>query len=303
MIAEQHSSRKQIAVPQGMTSRQLRKAIQRFIIYGLLTAGAILVMIPFFWLLRTSLMWEGDIFLYPPRWLPIPPIWENYVTIFANPYIPLLTFWKNSIVLAFWSVIGDLFSASLVGFSLSRLRWRGRNVLFAMVIVMMFLPGQITIIPTYILYGWLGWLNTLLPLIVASWVGHPFYIFLMRQFTHSIPLELDDAARIDGCNTFGIYWRIVLPLTKPALAAIAIFAFQNKWNQFFEPLIFINTKENLPLAVGLYFFRGMVGAGSVETTWSHLMAATTLSLLPILIVFFVAQRVFIQGIVFTGVKA
>lgn len=302
MIAEQQRPASRIVV-QPSSMRRIRKIAQRALIYTLLSIGALLVMIPFFWLLRTSLMWEGDIFLYPPRWFPTPPVWENYVTIFNNPYIPLLTFWKNSLVLAFWSVLGDLFSASLVGFSLSRLRWRGRNVLFGLVIVMMFLPSQVTIIPTYILFGWLGWLNTLLPLIVASWVGHPFFIFLMRQFTYSIPMELDDAARIDGCSTFGIYWRIVLPLTKPALAAVAIFAFQGKWNQFFEPLIFINSKENLPLAVGLYFFRTVVGAGSVDTSWSHLMAATTLSLLPILIVFFVAQRVFIQGIVFTGVKA
>jgi multiple sugar transport system permease protein len=302
MIAEQPSSGNQLVIQQGL-GRQARKTLQRIMIYGLLTAGAILVMIPFFWLLRTSLMWEGDIFLYPPRWLPIPPVWENYVTIFNLPFVPLLTFWKNSIVLSVWSVIGDLFSASLVGFSLSRIRWRGRNLLFGIVVVMMFLPSQITMIPSYILFGWLGWLNTLLPLIVSSWVGHPFFIFLMRQFTHSIPLELDDAARIDGCNTFGIYWRIVLPLTKPALAAIAIFAFQSKWNQFFEPLIYINSKENLPLAVGLYFFRSTVGTGNIDTSWSHLMAATTLSLLPILLVFFFAQRIFIQGIVFTGVKA
>jgi ABC-type glycerol-3-phosphate transport system permease component len=302
MIAEERSPGYPLAGRSGM-SRRTRNFLEGIAIYGLLLAGAVMVMIPFYWLLRTSLMWEGDIFLFPPRWLPIPPVWENYVTIFTNPYIPLLTFWQNSIVLAFWSVIGDLFSASLVGFSLARLRWRGRSILFAFVILLMFLPSQVLIIPTYILFGWLGWLNTLLPLIVVSWVGHPFYIFLMRQFTYSIPLELDDAARIDGCNTFGIYWRIVLPLTKPALAAIAIFSFQNKWNQFFEPLVYINSKDKLPLAVGLYFFRSMVGSGDIDTSWSHLMAATTLSLIPILLVFFFAQRIFIQGIVFTGIKA
>lgn len=221
--------------------------------------------------------------------------------IFTTPHVPLLTFWKNSIILAIWAVVGDLFSASLVGYSLGR--WRGRDVLFAILLAMMFLPGQVTIIPTYILFGQLGWLDSLKPLIVPSWVGHPFFVFLMRQFTRTIPLELDDAARIDGCNTFGIYWRIILPLSKPALAAIAIFAFQNKWNQFFEPLIYINSKSSLPLAVGLYYFRGMFGTGQVHTSWSHLMAATTLSVLPILIVFFFAQRIFIQGIVFTGVKS
>ena len=145
-------------------------------------------------------------------------------------------------------------------------------------------------------------LNSLRPLIIPSWVGHPFYIFLMRQFIMSIPAELDDAARIDGCGVFGIYRHVILPLTMPALATIGIFAFQSKWNQFFLPLIYINTKERLPLAVGLYYFRAMVGSGQIHTSWSHLMAAATVSVLPILTVFFFAQRTFIQGIVISGVK-
>jgi ABC-type glycerol-3-phosphate transport system permease component len=157
-------------------------------------------------------------------------------------------------------------------------------------------------IPTFLLMKALGWLNTFWPLIVPSWFGHAFFIFLLRQFIMTIPSELDDAARIDGCNAPGVLWHVVLPLTKPALATVAIFAFQNKWNQFMEPLIYLNSKELLPVAVGLRFFRTLIGAGLIDTSWSHLMAASTLAVLPILITFFVAQRLFIQGIVVSGIK-
>jgi ABC-type glycerol-3-phosphate transport system permease component len=288
-------------------ARTRRQARARFFLtksatYILLILGAILVMIPFYWLLRTSLMWEGDIFLYPPKWLPIPPAWENYVSIFQTKGAPMGDFWKNTIIMVILSAIGDIFSASLVAYSLARIPWRGRTILFVTVVATMFLPGQVTIIPTFLLWKYLGGLNTLIPLIVPSWLGHPFYLFLMRQFVMTIPAEMDDAARIDGCGVFGIYRHVILPLSLPGLATIAIFAYQSKWNQFFLPLIYINTKEKLPLAVGLYYFRSMVGSGFVETTWSHLMAAATLSVLPILLIFFFAQRFFIQGIVVSGVK-
>lgn len=280
----------------------LKRAAVRFLIYALLLVGLVLVMIPFYWLLRTSLMWEGDIFLYPPKWLPNPIVWENYVGIFQVPLIPMHSFWRNTLIMSVLSALGDMFSASLVGYSLGRLQWRWRNVIFISVIATMFLPSQVTIIPTYIMWSEIGFLNTLKPLIIPSWLGHPFYIFLMRQFVRSVPTQLDDAARIDGCGLLGIYRHIILPLTGPALATVGIFAFQNKWNQFFLPLIYVNSKEKLPLAVGLYFFKGMVGSNDLYTSWSHLMAAATLSVLPILIIFFFAQRVFIQGIVVTGVK-
>ena len=278
------------------------RSLQRLWVYTTLVFGLVLVAIPFYWLLRTSLMWEGDIFFYPPKFLPIPPEWNNYRTIFENKLIPLGIFWKNSLVLVTWSVVGDLLSASLVGFGLGRLQWKGRGLLFGTVIISMFLPYQVTIIPLYLMWGKIGWLNTLKPLIVPSFFGRAFFIFLMRQFVMSIPRELDDAARIDGCSTFGIYWRIILPLTAPALATIGIFAFQWKWNEFFLPLIYINTKEVYPLAVGLYFYRQALGAGIMNPTWSQVMAASTLSVLPILVIFFFAQRLFIQGIVISGVK-
>jgi ABC-type glycerol-3-phosphate transport system permease component len=275
-------------------------------IYTTLAVGAILVSAPLYWLLRSSLMVEGDLFLWPPLLWPRPVAWQIYVEIFQIPYIPLPVFLRNSAVLAACAVIGDVLSASLVGFSFARLRWAGRDLLFAVLVATLFVPAQVTIIPLFLMFRQIGWLDTLLPMIVPSWFGHAFMIFLMRQFITTIPLDMDDAARIDGCGTLRIYWNIIVPLAKPALATIAIFSFQEKWNQFFEPLIYINKVEVYPLAVGVRMFASALlspgGGVSGNVSWSHLLAATVVMVLPIVVVFFSAQRVFIQGIVISGVK-
>ncbi len=287
-------------------SKFVARVSQRILVYALLSIGAVLVSLPFFWMVRSSLMVEGDQFTWPPIIWPAHPVWRNYVEVFQIPYIPLPLFFWNSVVLVTLATIGELVATSMVGFAFGRLRWWGRNVLFGVLIATLFLPSQVTVIPLFLLFRNLGWLDTLLPLIVPSWFGHAFYIFLMRQFITTIPTELDDAARIDGCNTFLIYWKIILPLSMPALATIAIFSFQGKWNQFFEPLIYISSKENMPLAVGVRSFHSALtlpgGTTSYNISWSHLMAATVLMVMPIIIVFFFAQRAFIQGIVVSGVK-
>jgi ABC-type glycerol-3-phosphate transport system permease component len=287
-------------------SRTIAHISQRFFVYALLAFGAIFVSLPFFWMVRSSLMVEGDQYLWPPVIWPARPVWTNYTDIFQIPYIPLPLYFWNSIVLVTAATAGELIATSMVGFAFGRLRWWGRNFLFGVLIATLFLPAQVTIIPLFLLFRSLGWLDTLLPLIVPSWFGHAFYIFLMRQFITTIPSELDDAARIDGCNTFRIYWNIIVPLSMPALATIAIFSFQGKWNQFFEPLIYISTKDNMPLAVGVRSFQSALqlpgGTTSYGISWSHLMAATVVMVLPIIIVFFFAQRAFIQGIVVSGVK-
>jgi multiple sugar transport system permease protein len=279
---------------------------QRVFIYCMLSFGALLVSLPFYWLLRSSLMVEGDHFAWPPIIWPNPIVWQNYVEIFQVPFIPLVLFFRNSVILVVASVVGELLASSLVGFSFARLRWWGRDVLFAVLVATLFLPAQVTIIPLFLIFKELGWLNTLLPLIVPSWFGHAFYIFLMRQFIMTIPLELDDAARIDGCGTFRIYWNIIVPLSAPALATISIFSFQAKWNQFFEPLIYLTNTEIMPLALGVRMFRSALmlpgGGVSGNISWSHMLAATVVMVIPILVVFFVGQRVFIQGIVVSGVK-
>jgi multiple sugar transport system permease protein len=279
---------------------------EKALIYVLLIIGALALGLPMYWLVRSSLMVEGDQFIWPPLLWPNPIAWQTYVEIFQVPYIPLPLFFRNSTILVIFSVLGDIFSASLVGFSFGRLRWWGRDFCFALLVATMFIPSEATIIPLFLLFRNLKWLNTLLPLIAPSWAGHAFFIFLMRQFIGSIPPELDDAARIDGCGTFRIYWNIIVPLSKPALATIAIFSFQGKWNQFFEPLIYINDTNRLPIAVGVRMFQSALaspgGGVSGNISWSHLLAATVVMVLPVVIVFFFFQRVFIQGIVVSGVK-
>lgn len=291
---------------QARRAPKIAKILSSLLTYSLLTFGAGLVTLPFFWLVRTSLMVEGDQYIWPPIIWPNPVIWRNYIEIFQIPFIPLTLFFRNSVILVTFSVIGEIISTSLVSFSFGRLRWKGRDLLFAVLVATLFLPSQMTIIPLFLLWKEVGWINTLLPIIVPSWFGHAFFIFLMRQFIMTIPHDLDDAARIDGCSTFGVYWNIIVPLSKPALATIAIFSFQNKWNQFFEPLIFINSKEMMPIAVGVRIFRSALilpgGTTSSSVSWSHMLAATVVMVLPIIIIFFFAQRVFIQGIVVSGVK-
>jgi ABC-type glycerol-3-phosphate transport system permease component len=273
--------------------------------YGLLALGALFISVPFFWLVRTSLMHEGDHFVWPPIIWPAQPVWTNYVEIFQMRGIPLTRFLQNSAVLVVAATIGELLSCSMAAFAFARIRWVGRELFFALLIATMFLPSQVTIIPLFLIWRELGWLNTLWPLIVPSWLGHALYIFLLRQFIMTIPPDLDDAAKIDGCGTFRVYWNIVIPLSAPALGTIAIFSFQGKWNQFFEPLIYINKVEQLPIAVGVRMFRSALtsgGAVSGSISWSHLLAATVVMVLPIVVVFFLAQRAFIQGIVVSGVK-
>ena len=275
-------------------------------IYVVLVTGALGVALPFFWLLRTSLMVEGDHYVFPPIIWPKTTRWRNYVEIFQIPYIPMFLYLRNSMVLVTACAIGEILSTSLVGFSFARLEWWGRRVLFGILIATMFLPGQVTIIPLFLMFQRLGLLDTLWPVIIPSWFGHAFYIFLMRQFIMTVPLELDDAARIDGCSTLRLYRSIILPLSKPALGTVAIFSFRSKWNQFFEPLIYINTREKMPLAVGVRTFYGALqmpdGTTTANISWSHLLAAAVFMAAPVVIVFFLAQRAFIQGIVVSGVK-
>jgi ABC-type glycerol-3-phosphate transport system permease component len=284
---------------------RVSRAFGWFTVYATLVGGAILISIPFYWLVRTSLMNEGDHFLWPPILWPNPIVWQNYVDIFEMRAIPMTIFLRNSTILVVAATLGEVISTSVSAFAFARLRWYGRDVVFAMLIATMFLPAQVTIIPLFLIWRDAGLLNSLWPLIIPSWLGHALYIFLMRQFIMTIPTELDDAARIDGCGTFRIYASIIVPLCAPALGTIAIFSFQGKWNQFFEPLIYINKVDVLPLAVGVRMFRSALtsgGAASGNISWSHLLAATVVMVLPIILVFFLAQRAFIQGIVVSGVK-
>ena len=261
-----------------------------------LFGGMIVSLIPFLWMLSTSLKDPGEVMLYPPRWIPSVVHWENYLAVWR--VIPFATFLKNTVLVTVLCIAGELLTASMAAYAFARLRFRGKTILFWLVLSTMMLPGQVTMIPVFILFNALGWVDTLKPLIVPSFLGGgAFYIFLLRQFFTSLPIELDEAAKIDGCSPLGIYWRVILPLSKPALATVAVFSFVEHWNDFMRPLIYLNSVEKQTIAVGLRWFQGQHG-----TDFHWLMAAATMALLPVLIIFFVAQRYFVRGIAMTGMK-
>ena len=226
--------------------------------------------------------------------------WRKYTNHYRKARLAAKHWWSyvvNSVYLVVMTMVGQVFSCSIVAYAFSRLNWPGREVLFAVLLATMMLPAQVTMIPVFMIFEKLGWYNTLRALWAPSFLGSAFYIFLLRQFMKSIPDELEDAAKIDGCSYFGIYWRIILPLVKPALAAVCIFTFMGTWNDFMGPLIYINDQRLYPLALGLFDFRALHA-----TDFGMLMAASTLMTLPVIALFFVAQRYFIQGVTLTGIK-
>lgn len=268
------------------------------ITYVLILPGAAFFILPFLWMLSTALKEPQQIFVYPPQWIPDPLRWENFSEGWVK-YLPFTTFLINSLKISINAVIGNLFSCALPAYAFARLRARGKNLLFAAVLATMVLPTEVTIVPQYILFTNLGWNNTHWPLLVPPWLGWPFFIFLLRQFFLTIPKDLDDAARIDGASSGQILWHIILPLSKPALATVAIFAFIGNWNNYLAPLIYLRDEELLTLAIGLNQFRGQFG----NIDYHLMMAVAVLVLIPVLVVFFVGQRWFVQGIALTGMKS
>ena len=226
-------------------------------------------------------------------------IWYKFTRNYTDAlrYIPFWRYTLTSVFLVAMNVLGQLVACSLVAYSFARLRWPGRDVCFVVLLGTMMLPPQVTMIPVFLIFKKLGWFNTLYPLWVPSFLGSAFFIFLLRQFMKSIPTDLEDAAKIDGCSFFGIYWRIILPLIKPALAAIAIFTFMHAWNDFMGPLIYVSDQRLYPLSLGLFIFQT-----AHRAEHGMLMAASTLMTLPVVVTFFLAQRYFIQGVTLTGMK-
>lgn len=274
--------------------RQILGAIFRYVALIGLSVG---FLYPFLWMLGTSLTPDTEVLkadrpLFPERWA-----WENYKI--ALTALPFHLFLYNTLVVTILCVIGQTISASLVAFAFARLRFPYRNTLFLLVLSTMMLPPQVTMIPTFILFTkGLGWIDSLKPLIVPAFFGGgAFFIFLLRQFFLTIPRELEEAARLDGCSTFRVYWHVVLPLSKPALTTVALFSFIAHWNDFLGPLIYTQTTEKKTLALGLTAFKGLMG-----TEYELLMAASVTVLLPIIVIFFLAQRYFVEGIATTGLK-
>jgi multiple sugar transport system permease protein len=279
-----------------------RKSVQGFIsrilVQGIIVLMSIVLMIPFGWMFSTALKPIEQVFDFPPTWIPDPVMWENFWIGWTH--VPMTRYLLNTLYITIVAIVGVVASSSLVAYGFARLRAPGKEILFLLLLSTMMLPQQVTLIPNFLFFKLLGWLNTYKPLLAPAFTGIPFFIFLLRQFYMTIPLELDDAARIDGCGALGIFWRIMLPLAKPAVATVAIFVFFNRWNSFLWPLIYLRSPEKYTLAVGLSFFHSQQ-AGAL-THWNWLMAVTVLVAIPPLLVFFLAQRYFVQGIALTGIK-
>ena len=273
------------------TGQRVRKAL----IFLLLCLGAVVFMLPLFWAISSSFKPDYQVLEFPPRWIPDPFRWQNYPE--ALTYIPFGRYTLNTLVIALLAITGNILSCTLVAYGFARLRAPGKSFFFVLMLSTMMLVDPVRIIPLYIEFNALGWIDTIKPLVVPAFFGSPFYIFLLRQFFLSIPRELEDAALIDGANRLQILWRIILPLARPAIAAIAIFNFQGVWNDFLPPLIFLHDHSKFTISLGLNFFRS-----SYDVHWGYLMAASLVAMLPMVIVFFLAQKQFIEGISFSGMK-
>ncbi len=261
-------------------------------------------LLPFWWMVATSLKPDQATFVMPPLLVPWqdPKTWnrlviENYPTAFTFTNPPFIVFIRNTLVIAGISVVGALFSNPLAAYGFSRINWPGRGILFAVTLATIFLPFYTTIIPLFLVFRTLHWVGTPLPLIIPPFFGNPFYIFLLRQFFLTIPKEISEAGRIDGAGEFRIFTNLILPLTKPALATIALFEFLAAWKDFLGPLLFLNKKETYTISLGLNFYRQ-----EYDTEWGLMMAMSVCVTLPIILLFFVVQRTFMQGITLTGIK-
>lgn len=299
------------AVP-WLRRRSSQILLGKILSYAIILPGALIFITPLLWMLSTALKVPKEIFVYPPQWLPSDPQWNNFPDGWSA-YLPFNLFLRNSLIITINNVVGNLVSCCLAAYGFARLRAPGKNILFAMVLGTMLLPQEVTIIPQYVLFtkitqfldpfwprnGILWFLElSWVPLMVPPWFGWPFFIFLLRQFFMSIPHDLDEAARLDGASSWRILYSIILPLAKPALATVVIFAFIGNWNNFLIPLIYIRSTKEQVLAVGLNMFRGAYG----NIDMHYMMAVALIVLLPVLVVFFLGQRLFVQGIALTGLK-
>lgn len=292
------------AAPAGRLAQQWAADTARFRVrkyggyitaYVVMTAIAIVFMMPLLWMISTSLKSRTEILAWPPTWIPEQPLWGNYAEAFAK--YPLGRFMLNSFILVIGCTIGELVSVPIIAFGFARLNFPFKRVLFILMLSTMMIPSQIKLIPLYSIYSQLRLTGTYVPLILPSFFGNAFFTFLMVQYIRTIPRDLDEAARIDGAGTWTVLYRIILPLCRPVLTVMIVFTFLWVWNDFLQPLIYLNDFATYPISVGLAFFRGRY---SVE--WNMFMAATLVSILPVLVLYFFAQRHLIGGIASLGLK-
>ncbi|TLS39011.1 carbohydrate ABC transporter permease [Pseudalkalibacillus caeni] len=274
-------------------SQTFRRRFMKTIIMLILLVGSVVILSPVWWLVSTSLKSMQEIMQFPPSFMPESFRWQNYVEAWNT--APFTRWTLNTLFVTTCVVIGNVLVNSFVAYGFAKVKFPYRNLLFTIVLSTMLIPGFVVMIPQYMLFAELGWVNTYLPLIVPAFFGSAFFIFLLRQFFMTIPNELIDAAKIDGANHFVIWWKIVLPLTKPAIATVAIFSFNGAWNDFLGPLLYLNDESLYTLQIGLQTFKG-----TVSTQWHYLMAASVMVLLPVILLFFIFQRYFIEGANITG---
>jgi|YNPNPStandDraft_1061719.scaffolds.fasta_scaffold35082_2 multiple sugar transport system permease protein len=277
-----------------LRGRRAKQVMGQVVGYIALSSVGVVQLIPFFWMVSTSLKARGTEFLWPPQWIPNPVVFENYPV--ALTLLPFFTFLWNTLFIAVANMVGGILTSLMAAYGFSRLRFPYRDVLFSICLSTLMLPSIVTLIPEFILFKYLNWVNTFLPLIVPTWFGGgAFFVFLGRQFFSTIPLELEDAARIDGASSYRIWWSIMMPLSKPVIASMAIFSFQWNWNDFLRPLIYLYDEHKQTMAIGLNVMKGVF-----QTDWNLLMAVSTVFTIPMIILFFLAQRHFMRGVVTTG---
>jgi multiple sugar transport system permease protein len=302
-----------------------RRLVRGVLVYVLLVVFAVVFAAPFAWMISTSVKSDSELLKSPPVWVPSDAEWANYPKAFLWGYepsvpmnaglreaagavasalgsrraieIPFVRYTLNTVWITAWAILGTILSCSLVAYGFSRLKWPGRDALFFLLLSTMMLPYLVTLIPVLMLFRRLGWVGTTLPLIIPAFFAAPFYVFLLRQFFMTIPWDLSDAARIDGCTELGIYRRVILPLAKPALAIVGLFTFVSVWNDFLGPLVYLSSEKQYTLSLGLQMFLGQHSA-----EWQKLMAASAIMISPVIVIFFFAQRTFIEGISLTGLK-
>jgi multiple sugar transport system permease protein len=280
-----------------------RSWLTKAIVYLVLVALSALFLMPLAWTISTSLKPNRQTMELPPRWWPKDFLWSNYsdAVMYRSEelgYIPMLRQARNTLYLAVLSVTGVVISNALVAYGFARIRWRGREVLFAITLATMMVPFPVTMVAVFSIFKELGWIGSFRPLWIPAWLGSAFNIFLLRQFFMSIPQDLSDAAAIDGCGELQTFWHVILPLAKPALAVVGLFHFMYVWNDFLGPLIYLTDESMFTLSLGLQAYQSQHGG----TEWSMLMAASMIVITPLIVLFFLTQRTFIQGVRLTGIK-
>jgi multiple sugar transport system permease protein len=285
---------KDTSAPVESTSRAGR-LVASVLLYVAVTIGALVMFMPFAWMLLASLKDLGQIYQVPPNWIPNPFVFQNYVNAWTS--VPFATGYINSAIVTVTVVVVNLLTCSMAAYAFARIAFPFRHTLFILFLATLMVPEQVTIIPLYIIVESVGLIDTLLSLIIPYALFNAFGVFLLRQFIKSLPIDLEEAAIVDGANRWTIYWRIILPLIRPALAAFGIFTFLFQWNNFFRPLVFLNNIDNYTVPLAINFFRGQYA-----TDFALLMAGSAISIVPVLIVYAIGQRQIIEGIATTGLK-